>query len=138
MKKLGFAGLIGVALLLAGCASEPAPVETVTVTPEAEAPTEKTEPVPAPITSTPAAEEDERPFDFDDYTDDELFIAIMETEWQGDNRPPDHELLGAAKLACDTAIAGTPWQEIEVVVGDLQNNHRVVQNAVDVYCPDMR
>ena len=52
-----------------------------------------------------------------------------------DARPADAELIADAQDACAALESGTPEDAVTVIEGDDQNNHELVNHAIQVYCP---
>ena len=132
MRKLGGIGVLAAALLLAGCSAG-----TTEATPQ----TAAGEPSAAAIAEQPPASAPPSESTTGEMDPDEFFLKGMANSWHGD-LPSDDELLGAAKLACQTLQGGTAIGEVVVVEGDSEdavwNNGQLVNVAAQVYCPEYR
>ncbi|QJU54327.1 DUF732 domain-containing protein [Herbiconiux sp. KACC 21604] len=124
MRKLGGIAVLAVALLLAGCSGSPSESEQDLNGDQDRAAATPTPTEPGDLT--------------DDYTPDQLFLAIMDRYWQGEGHPDDATLITAGKNVCAQLESGATRESIVVIEGDNTNNGEVVNYAPQAYCPELR
>lgn len=142
MEKARIIGVIAAALMLTGCGAQTDAPTNDAAPVESSAPVETNAPEPD-VTPEPLIAETAAPKDDDA---DTIFLAYVRAELPPKTSIPnatDEQLIDAGHDACAQIAAGTPYEDVRVVQGEIPapsgsylDTSAIMNGAVTAYCPE--